>query len=82
LHRLFGEATQNGLILGLLDTLNAVRRQVTWGRLRNPTRPPEDHHSFAEHDEIIAAIADRDTSAAAGAMRRHLSSVERRLRGL
>lgn len=83
LHRLFAESTQNRLILGLLDTLNAVRRQVTWGRLREqPLRPPAHHHSFTEHDEIIDAIAERDTVRAANAMRTHLSSVERKLRGL
>jgi len=81
LHRTIGEATQNSLLLGLLDTLNAVRREVTWGRLReNPVRPPEDHHSFAEHDEIVDAIANRDTAGAAAAMRVHLQSVERHLR--
>jgi len=31
LHRTIGEAAQNGLLLGLLDTLNAVRRAVTSG---------------------------------------------------
>lgn len=83
LHRLFADSTQNGLVVGLLDTLNAVRRQVTWGRLREqPTRPPPDHHSFVEHDKIIAAIEERDTECAARAMRTHLLSVERRLRGI
>lgn len=81
LHRTIGEATQNSLLLGLLDTLNAVRREVTWGRLReNPVRPPDDHHSFAEHDQIVEAIAHRDTAGAAAAMRIHLQSVERHLR--
>jgi GntR family transcriptional repressor for pyruvate dehydrogenase complex len=81
LHRTIGEATQNTLLLGLLDTLNAVRREVTWGRLRdNPVRPPDDHHSFAEHDAIVGAIADRDTATAAAVMRAHLQSVDRRLR--
>lgn len=81
LHRTIAEATQNSLLLGLLDTLNAVRREVSWGRLRdNPVRPPEDHHSFAEHDQIVDAIANRDTAGAAAAMRAHLQSVERHLR--
>jgi len=80
LHRTIGEAAQNGLLLGLLDTLNAVRRAVTWGRLRQePLRPSPDHHSFAEHDEIVQAIADRDPARAAAAMRAHLRSVGRNL---
>lgn len=83
LHRLIGEASQNSLLLGLLDTLNAVRRAVTWGRLRDtPVRPPPDHHSFEEHARIVAAIADRDGGGAADAMRRHLRSVESHMRDM
>jgi DNA-binding FadR family transcriptional regulator len=55
---------------------------VTWGRLRkSPARPPADHHSFAEHDRIIAAIAARDLDEAESAMRAHLESVARNLVG-
>jgi DNA-binding FadR family transcriptional regulator len=80
LHRLIGEATRNSLLVGLLDTLSAVRRAVTWGRLRaEPVRPASDHHSFAEHEAIVDAIEDRDLSRAAAAMRLHLLSVERNL---
>lgn len=81
LHRLIGESSQNSLLLGLLDTLNAVRRAVTWGRLRDtPVRPPPDHHSFEEHERLVEAIANRDGTAAADAMRRHLRSVEGHMR--
>lgn len=81
LHRQIGEASQNSLLLGLLDTLTAVRRAVNWGRLRDtPVRPPADHHSFEEHAKIVEAIADRDGAGAADAMRRHLRSVESHMR--
>jgi DNA-binding FadR family transcriptional regulator len=80
LHRVIAEATQNNLLLALLDTLNAVRRAVAWGRLRaNPVKPDPDHHSFAEHEAIVDAIAERDLARAAEGMRRHLESVERNL---
>jgi len=80
LHRVIAEATQNALLLALLDTLNAVRRAVAWGRLRvNKDKPDPDHHSFAEHDELVAAIENRDAERAARCMRRHLESVERNL---
>lgn len=79
-HRVIGEATQNFLLLALLDTLNAVRRTVTWGRLRaNKERPAPDHHSFGEHEAIVAAIEDRDRARAREAMRAHLVNVERNL---
>jgi DNA-binding FadR family transcriptional regulator len=80
LHRVIAEATQNYLLLALLDTLTAVRRTVTWGRLRaTRERPKPDHHSFGEHEEIVDAIAERDREHARNAMRRHLETVERNL---
>ena len=83
LHRTIAEASQNSLLIGLLDTLNAVRRAVTWGRLRQtPMRPPVVHHSFAEHERIVEAIAERDGAGAADSMRRHLRSVESHMRDM
>jgi DNA-binding FadR family transcriptional regulator len=80
LHRVVAAATQNSLLLAMLDTLSAVRRAVTWGRLRaDRVKPAANHHSFAEHEELVAAIADRDMDRARTAMRRHLESVERNL---
>ena len=78
LHRTVAEATQNTPLLGLFDMLNALRRAVTWGRLRsNPVKPEPDHHSFTEHETIIAAIENRDMNGASDAMRTHLQRVER-----
>ncbi|WP_332717912.1 FadR/GntR family transcriptional regulator [Pelagibacterium mangrovi] len=80
LHRCIAEATDNRLLLALFDALNAVRRAVVWGMLRsNADRPPSDHHSFAEHDRIIAAIEHRDLDGAGNAMYQHLRAVERHL---
>ncbi|MBM6583979.1 FadR family transcriptional regulator [Microvirga sp. BT689] len=80
LHRTVAEATQNTPLLGLFDMLNALRRAVTWGRLRsNPVKPEPDHHSFTEHEAIITAIENRDMNGAAAAMRAHLRSVEHNL---
>lgn len=80
LHRTIAEACRNGTLLYLFDTLNAIRRAVVWGRLRaGPDCPPADHHSFAEHERIVAAIEERDRQAAPQAMREHLRSVEHHL---
>ena len=58
------------------DRLNALRRTVVWGMLRQRyDRPPEDHHSFIEHELILAAIEERDAEAAQMGMKAHLSSV-------
>ena len=80
LHRQIAQASCNNVLLGLFDVLNAVRRTVVWGRLRSESaRPPADHHSFADHERIVEAIAERDLGGAATAMRLHLQEVERRL---
>jgi DNA-binding FadR family transcriptional regulator len=80
LHRVIAESTQNSLLLALLDTLNAVRRAVVWGRLRvDKVKPAPTHHSFDDHEAIVAAIEDRDLNRAATAMRAHLENVERNL---
>jgi DNA-binding FadR family transcriptional regulator len=80
LHRAVAEGADNLVLLALFDSLNAIRRTVVWGRLRiAPERPPADHHSFADHEEIVAAIEHRDVGAASRAMRRHLDSVHRKL---
>lgn len=76
LHRAVAQATVNIVLLSLFDSLNTIRRTVTWGRLRRfAPRPDATHHSFPEHDRLVAAIANRDPAAAADAMRAHLRSV-------
>jgi DNA-binding FadR family transcriptional regulator len=80
LHRGIAQATGNVVLLSLLDSLNIIRRAVTWGRLRrDPQHLDPEHHSFAEHDAIVAAIVERDAEAAAAAMRIHLRSVRTHL---
>ena len=80
LHRSIAEAAGNALLLSVFDTMNAVRRTVVWGRLRNDLLlPPADHHSFIDHDAIVDAIENRDLAAAASAMRLHLQRVQTNL---
>lgn len=81
-HHCIAKAADNPVLLALLDTLNAVRRAVTWGRPRpEGARPAPTHHSFDDHDAIADAIAHRESVNAADAMRRHLQKVEDRLVG-
>lgn len=79
-HRQIAEASGSIALLALFDQLNGLRRMIAWGALtRSGARPPADHSSFAEHDRIVAALADCDADGAQGAMRAHLRSVEFRL---
>lgn len=81
-HRSVAEASDNLLLLSLFDQLNDVRRAVAWGHVtRDSAHPSPDHSSFAEHDAIASAIAQRDPGAAYDAMRRHIQSVAHRLFG-
>ena len=81
-HRAIAAAAHNKLLLTLFDTLNTVRRAVVWGRRRTTGLGPDpNHHSFAEHDAIFAAITDRDMNLAATRMRTHLGTVGRNLLG-
>ena len=82
LHRTIAESTGNVLLLELFDHMNQVRRAVAWNAvIRHSARPPRDHSSFAEHDYIVEAIAERKPADAHAAMRAHLNSVSARLFG-
>ena len=79
-HKLIADSTHNQITSAVFDVLAGIRRTVVWGRLREDREcPPPTHHSFAEHDLIIKAIAERDPNAASAAMLTHLNSVERKL---
>ncbi len=76
LHRLVAEASGNTVLTALFDQLNAVRRAVVWGRLRDESnRPPTNHYSFAQHEALVAAICERDQKAAFKVMQNHLRTV-------
>jgi len=76
LHRAVAEASSNTVLTALFDQLNAVRRAVVWGRLRDESkRPPMTHHSFSQHEIIVNMIQERDQEGAYQAMRDHLMNV-------
>lgn len=79
LHQAIARATHNKLYLYYFDTLNVVRRSIVWGQPRNTARPAEYYSSFREHDEIVAAILDKDGDLAASKMKVHLESVYSRV---
>jgi len=82
LHRAIAESSNNTVLTAVFDTLNSIRRTVVWGRDRaNDGPPPEDHHSFAQHDRIVDAISNRDAVEARAEMREHLDAVARKLLG-
>ena len=80
LHRTVAEATGNTVLLALFDQLNAVRRAIVWGRLRDKRdHPPADHYSFGQHEAIVRAISERDQEGAYQVMYDHLMTVQENL---
>jgi DNA-binding FadR family transcriptional regulator len=80
-HGVLAEATGNFLLIEIQRMVNGVRRAVVWGHLEKREVGPEaDYHSFAEHDAIVNAIAQRKRKEAAAAMLLHLQSTASALR--
>lgn len=75
LHVSIGLATRNAVIINFMETLNAIRRTVVWGRLSEKEQPSPDNPSLDEHDRIVDAIEARLPEEAAAAMFRHLSRI-------
>lgn len=72
-HQLIAEATANVVLVEIQRLVNGVRRYLVWGNLiKRPVGPPQDYHSFDEHERIVDAIADRNGEAARQAMLDHL----------
>ena len=79
-HRALAEACENEVLLAFFDQLNQIRRQVAGSNVTRQTEgPPQGHPSFAEHEAITDAIAQRASHDAYMAMRQHLKSVSARL---
>lgn len=73
-HNLIADATGNSLLAAMQRVVNDVRRVVVWEQLNvRPSGPPADYHSFAEHEQIVSAIAGRNPPAAKAAMLAHLN---------
>lgn len=76
-HRAIAEAAGNRLLLGLFDTLDAVRREPAWHHLRELARTPAKIDRYNDHHHrIMQAIRDRKPAAAAMAMREHLLDLQ------
>ncbi len=55
--------------------IESLRTQLVRFQYRTILVPGRSERSFAEHEAIVGAVADRDPEAAENAMRTHLSNV-------
>lgn len=75
-HTRLAAASRNPLLVGVLETLNVIRRQKEWGTLRRTSLNPELQKAYSQqHRALVDAIAARDARGAAAAMRVHLAAV-------
>ena len=76
LHRAIAEAAGNNLLLAIFDMVDRVRQDVGWQVLRERARSSDRQAAYvAQHQRVIAAIAQREAHAAEQAMREHLELV-------
>lgn len=81
-HTALAEAARNPLLAGVLETLNVIRRRPEWERIRSSTLTRRTQAAYTDqHMALVDAIARRDPSGAAGAMRTHLAAVQRTMFG-
>ncbi|MFF4028801.1 FadR/GntR family transcriptional regulator [Streptomyces sviceus] len=82
LHHSFAVATHNTVLISVRSLLISARRQPIWGGLKRRSFNPERHGCYCtEHEQIVAAVRERDPLAARDAMRDHLHHVRRVLLG-
>ncbi|MGI6852089.1 FadR/GntR family transcriptional regulator [Mesorhizobium sp. 1B3] len=77
LHKLIAEATNNLVLIGIMDTLAELRRSSIWKKYRASTYTHERRHiSAQQHREIVNAISARSPAAAYQAMHSHISTIQ------
>jgi transcriptional regulator, GntR family len=79
-HRAIAEAAGNRLMLGLVDAVDAVRRDPGWQHLRVQARTPARLDTYDNHHQrLVNHIAQRQPHEAAAAMREHLLALQQAL---
>ena len=74
-HLELARATQNRMILWMMEKVHEVRSHEQWARMRVLTlTPPVIEHYNRQHRAIVNAIRARDAEAAAQAMKEHLTT--------
>jgi len=81
-HTSTARISRNPLLVGVLETVNAIRAQRQWGETRSRTLNADRQAAYVrQHRAIVAAIRDHDPPRAASAMRDHLVAVHRAMVG-
>ena len=76
LHSRIYTATRNELLISLNDLLGDIRNRAPWIRLKKKVITEAKRREYCgHHEEIVEAIAQRDSEGASEAMNRHLTII-------
>jgi len=82
LHVAIAESTHNLLLTSLFKTVNNLRQDKLWGRLKKAAMTSTRQKSYIrQHRELVRAIRNRDPANAEKTMRIHLETVQKNLIG-
>jgi len=82
LHSAIAESTRNLLLISLFNTVNNLRQDNIWGRLKKAARTSIRQKTYIrQHRELIHSIQNRDPTHAEKIMRIHLEAVYKNLIG-
>ncbi len=74
-HTILAESTNNGLIISMVNQINAVRNQEQWALMRKLTINHQTIKIYnKQHREILNAIRTRDPESASSLMREHIET--------
>ena len=81
-HKLIFASTRNGLLACINDILKIVRGQPAWNDIKRRNYSEARRIGYCkDHQAIVEALLAHDATAAAAAMRAHVSAVSRNLFG-
>ncbi len=82
LHLAIAESTHNLLLISLFKTVNNLRQDNIWGRLKKAAMTSTRQKSYMrQHRELVHAVQNRDPTNAEKIMRIHLETVQKNLIG-
>ena len=82
LHLAIAESSHNLLLISLFKTVNNLRQDRLWGRLKEAAMTSKRQKAYIhQHRDLVAAIQNRDAANAEKIMRTHLESVQKNLLG-
>jgi DNA-binding FadR family transcriptional regulator len=82
LHEAIATSTGNSLLTSFFKTLNSLRENKIWGSLKEASLNRQKKQKYhIQHQNLVAAIAERKALEAEKAMRSHLEDVQKNLLG-